>query len=1192
MNLKKLELYGFKSFAERTVISFDQGITGIIGPNGSGKSNIADAVRWVLGEQSARTLRGKSMEDVIFGGTEARKPLSYCEVTLVFDNSEGDYPQMGSEIAVSRRVYRSGESEYRLNRAPCRLKTIVDLFRDSGIGREGYSIIGQGRVDEILSNRAEDRRNVFHEAAGIMKFRSRKEEAERRLEAAQENLARLGDIMKVLSDRLEPLAQQSVAARKYLDMSRELKELELNRFLFDYRRLQQAVAEAQAGMAQSEQVLEQQERDLEERRREVETLHAQGEVLESQEQAKQEAILALTREEEQARGGMELTTQRIDFLAQDHDRMQEQLEQEAARRAETLAKADALSGELARRQEKASADARSIEEQENRLAAMDQQIDSQEAELETRKQRYIDSLSHHSNIKSERTRLETLRESIAERLDELEARCQEYLDRNAATQEELDGAEGVLTQMQASTAELAADRKKAQEGVERLRARQAACAQEMNHIRERLQTSKTRHKMLQDMKRDYEGYNNTIKQLLQDARRDPALGQRIENVVAELLHVPKQYTVAIEVALGGALQNIVTATEEDAKYAIDYLRRRQYGRATFLPLSAVKARELSREQRHVLAMEGCCGVASELISYDAKYHGIVSNLLGRTILAQNMDAAIAIARACGQSLRIVTLQGDMINAGGAMTGGSIRSKFTSILTREKELEELTAALKELQRRYEAAVDQETLLKEEAAVLASQCSAVEEKQNALSVECARQESLCRQLRANMERREVHRQEALEQIGTLRASREQVLQDLEANLQRENHLTNQDASLQEDTQKLQLAITELREERDGFQETLTAARAAQLADAREDDLRKKEHERLVQEAQRLLDTMEEQRQAYETSQGEVPILRQRLQDEEARAQGLLKDLEAAREALAQTQEQRRRLREETSGREQELQDREKEKLQLEAKRDQYELQRQRFDEELTSLQNRIWDTYEVTYAQAEDYAVEGFSVKEAVPRIERLRREIRGLGQVNVRAVEDYAACKEQLEDHRRQWEDLTSAKSELESLIGSLAQNMQDQFLENFAKINKAFSKTFTRLFGGGTAQLSLSDQLNVLESGIEIRVQPPGKKLQLLSLLSGGERALTAIALLFAMLEMHPTPFCILDEIEAALDEANIYNFSQYLREYSQKTQFVIITHRKTTMESADILYGVTMQEKGVSRLLSVRMGDLVKEVS
>ena len=1033
MKLKKLEIYGFKSFAQRTEVVFNGGITGIVGPNGSGKSNIGDAVKWVLGEQNPRELRGGSMQDVIFNGTEKRKKLAYAEVTLVFDNEDGALKTKFTEVAVTRRLYRNGDSEYYLNKTACRLKDIKELFYDTGVGKDGYSNIGQGRIDDILSNKSEDRREVFEEAAGISTFRVRKEEAERKLTRTLENLDRVNDILEELGGRIEPLHEQAQSALKYQELSGKLKTLEMNIFLLKNDKLAQRMQELSETIEALRDALLQHEARLHENSQERAMLDQAVQQLDGEiSQARAESRLR-TEELHQLESARDRMEQRSESLQKDVQRMQEEEQSRAARLDELAALTQQGQGD----DEAAS---RALEKARNALDALVRQADeaaarADEAEqaLNQHKTDILSAVNRLSDARNTQTQKQAMCAQMEQYLSQLQGNEAELKLQSVALQQQYDDAIG---QQKAAQDALSGARDEAQRleaGVRALALENQQKSERAQQLAMSMQSARSRLKVLREMARDMEGYANAVRRALQYAQNDP----NVCGVVAQLMQAPKELEAALDAVLGGSLQNIVTTDDVTAKKLIEYLKRSESGRATFLPLSNVRSYTLSNEERRVLSMTGCLGVASELITYDQRYRPVMENLLGRTVVAQNLDAALPIMRAGRYAFRLVTLDGQVMHSGGSMTGGSMRGKTSNFLSREREIKELTAQL---------AQDEQAL-----SALQQDVAAMQERQ-----------AEAKRLR-NEGMETMHQQEiavAREQERVFNASSE-----LQAHTQR--------------LEKTQQAITQLTES---------------IAEIRAD----------------------------------LQLLTEGTQSAAVDREALDQKTEELQNALRAARDQADGLR------------------------DQVTQQRLQFAEMEHS--------------------------------IETLRREIRELGPINAHAVEEYAQTKERFDDLSRQKEDMTKAESDLRGLIKRLLSQMEKQFVTEFDRLNGYFQQTFVRLFGGGQAELKLTDPNDPLCCGIEVVAQPPGKKLQLLSLLSGGERALTAIAILFAMLKVKPSPFCILDEIEAALDDANISYFADYLVEFAKTTQFVVVTHRKGTMERCDSLYGVAMEEKGVSSMVSVNL--------
>lgn len=1184
MKLKKLELYGFKSFAQRTEIVFDEGITGIVGPNGSGKSNIGDAVRWVLGEQSAKTLRGASMSDVIFNGTQKRKPLSYCEVSLVFDNDDHALAMEAAEVMVTRRVYRNGESEYYLNRTACRLKDVVDLFRDTGIGKEGYSIIGQGRIDEILSRKSEDRRQVFEEAAGIVKFKARKEEADKKLQRTLENLERVDDILDELTKRLKPLEEQSRNARVYLELSTELKDLDLNLFLIRSDRARARLSELESELLTVQTILADTESNLTDkttRRDETQNRIDQLEeaitkartelmecaehvhesqkkisALQSRRETRSENRQCIVREQEEAQ-------ERLAEIEKDHVRIQADVEKQHS----LIADAEQI--------------LRATQEAAEKAQAKEKEAD---AALEAQKAAVIDQMNRLSDVRNDKTRLNTMQAQMETRLTEIEESSGALQEQEAALREALTAVEKQLeteNQHQQQCQEKLAQARQASDEADAAYANLRADVEKQSAD---MQAAASRHNVLTEMTRDMEGYNMAVRRAMTYAKQRGLTG--VKGVLAQLMTVPQAYETAIDMALGAAQQNIVTDTEETAKELINYLRQNRLGRATFLPMSAIRGKTLYGNERNALKLSGCLGVASELVQCAPEYRGIVENLLGRTVIADNLDHGIPIMRAGNHAFRLVTLEGDVMHSGGSMTGGSAQSKVSNLLSRERELKELTAKLQtgraELDKCRQELTQRQQTAQEKRQKVSDAVNALHQQEIAVAREQARRESVSADLNTHLQRMQETEQARVQ----LHQSLEDIRQQLETIEHQRTGAQGDQSAMEQKTIEMQNALVKARAEASAENDRLMV-RTLQLSDLRHglSDLERDEAHAQQDQAQILREQERREQLLHEMDELDT-VDENEMKREEAESARRQKE-QLRQESAAQAIEQRRSqaqsdLRDILSDMENlhEAYNRDSEKLHK------TELAKARIEGDQKNLQNRIWDTYKLTYAGAEEFRRTPFDEKESDRRAAELQGQIRALGTVNVGAVEEYAETKARVDDLTAQQQDLKRAEMDLRELIERLLIQMRSTFVENFSKMQGYFAETFTRLFGGGHAELKLMDPDDPLNCGIEVNAQPPGKKLQLLSLLSGGERALTAIAILFAMLKLKPTPFCILDEIEAALDDANIGYYADYLKEYSKGTQFIVVTHRKGTMERCNSLFGVAMEEQGVSRMVSVSLQD------
>ncbi len=1185
MRLQKLEINGFKSFASKIEILFNSGITAIVGPNGSGKSNIADAVRWVLGEQSAKSLRGARMEDVIFSGTESRRSLGYCEVAVTFDNADGMLPTDYSEVTIQRRVYRSGESEYLLNKTPCRLRDIVELLRDTGIGKEGYSIIGQGRVDAILSEKSEDRRAVFEEAVGVVKYKSREEEAERKLKQTEENIVRLSDIIGELELQKEPLFEQSEKAREYLRVRDALKELELNAFLAQYD-------QSKVKAAQNEAALGQLGAELEERRKEEAELSSSYREREEALREKETALTALTHELHSIRASLSGSDAEQRVLRERRENHLRDIERIGAEISETESQLhtletehddgaflDALLASIGREAEKLSAS-------ESELAALSGSIAEKEAVLERQKQDTMEALNRMSDTKSLFSRLETMKESIHHRAAQIASEKDKLgADRASLTSEReaAIAANRLLEDERARLEELMLDSiKKRNE----LQTSANALAEKLRTTDAEARACASRAQVLAEMKQNHEGYYQSVRLLLRDAKQDARLKSGIVGVVAELIHVPKEYETALEMALGASLQHLITRTDTDAKRVIEHLRAKNYGRTTCLPLNSMQPRELNARERDSLAESGVVGVASELIGYDRELAPVISSLLGRTVIVRDMDAGIALSRKNRWGFRVATLKGDILNPGGSMSGGSAAKKEFSLLGRGRELDELEARVKALEAERGALEAQAGKIGEQLGALASETDSYSTQKHAADISLTREREkldiIDRYIAENGAKAEAFDEENEALSDNLRDIEERLREAelLHSGLERDKLIGTRDVG------EIQEAIAVLKAQRGALFETITAQKVS-LAELNKEHsayrggLVKKEAER-----ERLGALIMRRRAERESAVNAEAALGAQI---EALAKLIEMDgtresaQQAAYDALSSEVGDLRRAADELIGRREGINTA---ILDITERQHRVELQQNRIELERSALQKHIWEEYELTYEGVLPYKREGIKLTGAQERVAQLRQQIRDLGDVHVGALEDYKNLTARLDSLLIQRDDLNKAGEDLKKLISELLATISVVFKEQFALINRNFAEVFSSLFGGGKAELRLADESDVLTSNIVINAQPPGKKLQLLSLLSGGERALTAIALLFAMLKLKPTPFCVLDEIESSLDEANVDTFARFLRDYADKTQFILITHRKGSMVVSDSLYGVAMEEKGVSRLISVQLVD------
>lgn len=1188
MYLKALEIQGFKSFPDKTVLNFGEDMTAIVGPNGSGKSNISDAIRWVMGEQSSKSLRGSKMEDVIFGGTEKRNQMGFAQVTLVVDNTEHIFPSMEeAEVAVTRRYYRSGESEYYINKQSVRLRDVNELFMDTGMGREGYSIIGQGRIDEILSAKSTDRREIFEEAAGISKFRHRKEETERKLERTEENLVRINDKISELALQVDPLRDQAEKAKKFLVFRDELRVLEISVWLENLETLRTNAIKLETDYAIAEQELKKANADLEalyaateqfgEKIRSndmaQETLRADAATLDAQVSEQESAIAVLQtdiahNDENIARIEQEVLDQsgRAGDLAS-------QMDAQRARIEELKNECECVEAELAKLLEKAGELARGAGEAANEAEALHAgEALALAAAADSRAEIAALRSSIHE-MDERRTQLGEEQAGVEAQLAETKKSAAENRKALEAAQEDADAIHNIIS----------GHTMKMQGRVEREKSaseRRVSLTMEMNNLDSRIH-------MLTEMEKEYDGFNKAVKLIMQAAEKNALRG--VHGPVAGLMSVDKRYAVAIEIALGAGMQNIVVDREEDAKSAINYLKQRDGGRATFLPLTAIRGDKL--KEKGLDNEYGFVGIASELVKFDGKYEQIFLNLLGRTVVADDLDCGIAMARKYQNRFRIVTLDGQVINRGGSMTGGSI-SRSAGILSRANELKELTAKRGSLADKLtlaehdaEEAKRELTKAQYELEVARGQQRAADEAVLKLSGEKNHYDILLSSMRGrledmeqeldNIERRAAAARKGISEQEALAAKQEQEAaaykKQAEEKLSGQSELLQSSSRLGDEITEKKSAVAGYNAEREAKEQALKNLEGLQ--------------EQMRGDEQNRQSLIERYKAANEAARGKI--------GEHTAAAGMLRGkADEKRTEIAELVKTKLSLEAEQNQSNSRLRELNDNVLQMTNAASKLEQKKATTAMEEQQILDKLWENYELSHSAAQEQRIELESISKASRRISELKREISALGNVNVGAIEEFDRVNTRYTYLTSQRDDVEKAKEELLGIIENITGEMTGIFKEQFKLIRESFQQTFLELFGGGKATLELEDENDVLSCGIEIKVQPPGKALKTITLLSGGEKAFVAIALYFAILKVHPTPFCVMDEIEAALDEPNVIRVANYMRRITDKTQFIIITHRRGTMEAADVLYGVTMQERGVSKVLTINMNNMAKELN
>ena len=1188
MYLKALEIQGFKSFPDKTVLNFGEDITAIVGPNGSGKSNVSDAIRWVMGEQSSKSLRGAKMEDVIFGGTEKRSQMGFAQVTLVLDNTEHIFPRMEeSEVAVTRRYYRSGESEYYINKQSVRLRDVNELFMDTGMGREGYSIVGQGKIDEILSVKSADRREIFEEAAGISKFRHRKEETERKLERTEENLVRINDKIAELELQVGPLRSQAEKAKKYLILRDELRTLEISVWLENLDKIKTDSIKLNTDYALAQQELERANAALDElyaaSEQFAEKAHAND--MEQERLRTECAELDAKRSEEDAAVAVLRTG--IEHNRASIERVENDLRDQSGR-------AESLTAQIAAKHAR-------IEELAAQAAELEEELRAFLAQAEELARTAGEAGSEVEALRAKEALAASDAADCRADMSAINAGLAELTERRAALEAESESVDGQLTEKRRAASASRRALEEAQEEADAVRNIISGHTLKMEGRVKREETARqksidltmeknnldSRIHLLSEMEKEYEGFNKAVRLVMQAAEKNTLRG--VHGPVANLMTTDKRYAVAIEIALGAGMQNVVVDREEDAKSAINFLKQRDGGRATFLPLTAIRGdvlREAGVEREY-----GYVGVASQLVQFDKRYAEIFNNLLGRTVVVEDMDCGIAIARKYSNRFRIVTLDGQVLNRGGSMTGGSV-SRSAGILSRANELKELTAQREALTEKLDAALREADEAKRDLNAAQYELDVAREQQRGAEDAVLRLTGEKKQYDMLLE--------------SLRTRESDIAAELESITARTEELKKAAAAREEEIKKHEAEAARCRAE---SEEKLAGQNELKRDSAHLGDE--------IAARKSTLAGFTAERETTERALGDLETLAQQMRGDEDGRRALIEDyrakIKAAEEEIAQHDAVTASLRADAEKRRAELAELAEAKLALEGERSANDRRYRECNELLSQTQaaagrleqkrvtaameekqilDKLWESYELSHSAAQEQRIELESVPKASRRINELKREINGLGNVNVGAIEEFDRVNTRYTYLTGQRDDVEKAKEELLGVIENITSEMTVIFKEQFALIRESFQETFLELFGGGKATLELEDENAVLDCGIEIKVQPPGKALKTLSLLSGGEKAFVAIALYFAILKVHPTPFCVMDEIEAALDEPNVIRVAHYMRRICDKTQFIVITHRRGTMEAADVLYGVTMQERGVSKVLTINMNDMAKELN
>ncbi len=1179
MYLKRIEMQGFKSFADKTVIELKKGITTVIGPNGSGKSNISDAIRWVLGEQSIKSLRGTKSLDIIFAGTQNRKSLGFAECSLVFDNQDGSLPIEYQEVIVTRKIYRSGETGYYINKVPCRLKDILELFMDTGIGKDGYSIVGQGKIDEILSNKSEDRRHIFEEAAGIVKYRIRKQETEKKLEHTKLNLLRINDILTEIEGNLEPLHSQSEKAKKYLNIRDELKNIEVGLFVHNISQNKQELEKLVEAENITKEQCDTEETKLERIKMTKENTKNELEEITNKIENTSNLGFESQKQIEMLNSNISVAKTRITNNEENKTRYLEEIEEKKLRLKE-------LEEEQKQKEEKRDNLLKNKEKFENQLREKQGELDKITKKLSTKEleiEKYKKQVEENIDKRYEKQASIQEQEINYENNQKRQVKIKEEIE-NAIS--ELDVTRMKKEEVAKEFYEIESNRNKTIKELEKISGEREKATNQLkiyqtkiNTMSNELRMKESRRNFLIETEREKEGYTKSVKTLLKECEENVEFKKGVEGVLANLIEVQDKYQTAIEMSLGMAMQNVVTQNEEDAKRLVEYLRKNNIGRASFLPISAVKGRKLEK----IKGEENIIGIASDLIRCNKKYEGIILNLLGKTVVVEDMEKAIKIAKENSYSFRIVTLKGDIINASGAITGGAVMKKTVNILGRKKEIEKLGQEIEKIkqdiekigkeQEKYEESVETtlEIVQNLEKILQENEITYATGKQKMISFEeeITKLETRLSKLK---EEKIVVEQEQKSLVLTKEELQKEIEKIVEEN-ERLSAVITEYAELNKDDQKyiddLNFDITNLKISVSSFDESESSIQEIK--------------ERIRQEIGANRNVIDNKQEEIRKNDEENMELENKIKEIEEKIEKIKEEVKYSSIKIEELKDERKQKNEKLENHEKEITQKFEVIEDLKGQLIKLEAKKTKTEEEITNIINKLWDEYELTPNTIKNFE-EPENIANTKKKVHELRNELKEIGSVNIDSIEEYKNQKQRYDFMSEQRLDLETTMAKLRKIVTDMTSIMREQFRTKFKEINKNFGEVFAELFNGGKAEVKLEDENNILECGIEITVEPPGKKLQNMMLLSGGEKALTAIALLFAILKINPAPFCVLDEIEAALDDVNVFRYAEYLKKFVRDTQFLVITHRKGTMEAADSVYGVTMEENGISKLLSMKL--------
>lgn len=1186
MYLKKLELYGFKSFANKIELDFEKGVTAIVGPNGSGKSNISDAIRWALGEQSIKSLRGNKMEDVIFTGTNDRKALSMVEVSLTLDNNSQYLPIEYDEITITRRMYRSGESEYYLNKSVCRLRDIRELFMDTGVGKDGYSIIGQGKIDEILSTRSEERRQLFEEAVGIVKYKHRKVEAEKKLKSTKDNLVRITDILYELENQIGPLKNQSIKAQKYIELKESLLKYEVNLFVKEIDKIDLELKHIHKQMNVLKDSLSTQMLEKDRLNNRLESLEEKLNLVEDKISEYRDDYHSTQKEISRYEGEINVNQEQIGHYTYNVNRLEEEIQNLSKSKQKMRIGLDEKLNQL----KQLDFDIELIEKEVQNKTAEYDRINNlktlKQEDIEKSKSHIIDILNQISDMKSQGNSYKTLVDTMQHRISQINESMKIYNNNKITASTQIAEVESDLDKLKfdfKNTIDKTTDIRIKKDS---LINKESVLLKQLETLTKQIQHKESRKNIIDEMEKGHEGYNKGVKNVLLACEENFALRKGVYGTVASLIKVPPTYELAIETGLGASIQHIVTHDEETAKKLINYLKTNKLGRITALPLSSMVTRTINNSELKTIKAFGEVKIASEIIEFDNKFTNIISNLLSRVLIVPNIDIGIKLAKALQHRFKIVTLDGDVMNIGGSITGGGTTFRGVSLLGRKREMEELTQSIKKMCQEYEknkivlSKLSQlkNTLLKEE--------ELLKVKEQEMKIQEVTLTSRLQQCTEDNKKIHLSIQQIKNELREINEAKKITLEKYnnacneiqlmeKAIVNTEHSLKDYEKGLLAGNQQLDILNEEITKKRIGLVSVQEQKRAL-LHEI--DNLQRNLEENDIQASEKdkeIIDLSKKRASSKENLNiiksdlhraiNRLKILDENLNQEKRLKQKLIDDSRASKIIASQVEEIICELNESSH------------KLDVKATR--LEIQQETF-------YNKLWEEYELTYNHAKKIKGEIAENINIIKEVKILKDEIKLLGNINLESVEEYKIIKERYQFLKEQKDDLESAGLNLYKIIKDMEKTMEKQFLDEFGKIQEKFQEVFVKLFGGGKAELILEDESDILNCGIEIIAQPPGKKLQSLSLLSGGEKALTAISLLFGILLVKPSPFCILDEIEAALDEVNVNRFASFLQELSLETQFIVVTHRRGTMENANVLYGVTMEEKGVSKIVSVKLSD------